>query len=120
MAKLSELSKDWDAWVNKRPAIKDLCTNYPPNLLYRLKSTGQRVTISSYNEAQTLTVSVTGEFNLIDFERDVFGVDPSDLEECELPDEDEELGVTQTPEETLQQINVLRALNGLPPLEETI
>ncbi len=121
MSKIGKLQPGWKAWVDSRPAvIQVLCKQLPPNLLYRMKDTDQRVTIVSYNEAGTVTVAVTGEFNLVDFEREVFGVSPDNLEECDLPEKGEELGVTQTPEETLQQINMLRALHGLPPIEETL
>ena len=121
MSEISELLPSYFKWLKTRPrVIRDLAKRLPPNLLYRLKGTGQRATIYSYNENGTLTVSITGQYNLIDFEREVFGIPPEELEECSLPTEDEELGVTQTPEETLQQINLLRAFNGLLPLEEIL
>jgi hypothetical protein len=37
-------------------------------------------------------VDVTGEYNLVAFERRVFGIKPEDLEECDLPGLHEPLG----------------------------
>lgn len=83
----------WDQWLESRPAIiLDLATRFPPTKLYRLRSTDQRVTIHSYSEDGTLTVNCTGQFNRILFSRRVFGILPEDLEECDLPGPDEELG----------------------------
>jgi hypothetical protein len=81
------------AWVSQRPArVRDLIQKYgfEPWKLYRLKSSNQRVTIYSYQEPKdgspvTLKVNVSGEFNLVAFERTVFGIPPDDLEECDLP-----------------------------------
>lgn len=114
MAKVNELTEDWYEWVASRPpVVKALCEKYPPNILFRLKSTGQRCTVYSYNEAGTLTVSVTGQYNLIDFSRNVFGIAPEDLEECDLPAEDEEVGETETEEETEQKLALLRAYHQM-------
>ena len=33
----------------------------------------------------TLKVTVSGQFNAVAFERQVFGIKPEDLEECDLP-----------------------------------
>jgi hypothetical protein len=84
---------EWNAWVASRPrVIQELCQRLPPNLLYRLKSSGHRVMILSYSESGTVTVSVTGKYNRVTFDREVFGIKPEDLEECELPEEGEPLG----------------------------
>lgn len=61
-----------------------------------MKSTGHRVFPLSYSEDGTVTVAVTGQFNFTVFERQVFGVSPDDLEECDLPTEDEILGAVIT------------------------
>lgn len=99
MAKLdewtAEQAQEWADWVATRPEIvQDMCKKFPPNRLYRLSPNGNRVTIYSYSEDGTMTVSVTGEFNRVVFSRNVFGIKPEDLEECDLPDEGENLGDT--------------------------
>ena len=96
MAKCKELidQAGWDAWVASRPpVIQELCALLPPDNLYKMKSTGRRVTIVSYAENRTITVAVTGDYNLVALERQVFGINPDDLEECDLPGDDEQLGV---------------------------
>lgn len=83
----------WAEWVKGRPpVIQAMCERFPPGRLYRLKPTGQRVTMHSYNESGTVTVEITGEYNLVDFNRQVFGINPDDLEECDLPAAGELLG----------------------------
>lgn len=74
-------------WAETRPPlIRDLIARFPPNRLYLLKSSGNRVTIYSYSEGGTMSVFVTEEFNaFLFFNRIVFGVPPEDLEECDLP-----------------------------------
>ena len=57
-----------------------------------MKSTGHRVTMYSYSENGTVTVNVTGDYNVVVFERQVFGISPDDLEECDLPAPGEFLG----------------------------
>jgi hypothetical protein len=86
MAKLFEISPEQRAWLDSRPpVIKAMTDRWPPNLLYRLKTTDQRVTLYSYSEGGTVTVDVTGDFNLHIMDVQVFGIDPNDLEECDLP-----------------------------------
>lgn len=94
MAKISELDVDgWNAWVSTRPAaVQDLCKRLPPDRLYLLKTSNRRVTLYSYSEDGTVTVNVTGEYNMVTFSRQVFGINPDDLEECDLPADDEPLG----------------------------
>lgn len=100
MAKVNELDEaSWNEWVATRPlVVQELCRRLPPDRLYLLRSTGQRVTLVSYNESGTVTVRVSGEYNVVMFEREVFGVNPDDLEECELPDGNESVGVRYTEE----------------------
>lgn len=50
------------------------------------------MTICAYSEDGTVRVNITGEYNRILFSRQVFGVSPDDLAECDLPGPDEELG----------------------------
>lgn len=83
----------FNAWLVGRPAIiQALAARIPPDRLYCIKSTGQRVTLHSYSEGGTVTVNVTGQYNLCAFDTQVFGLNPDNLEECDLPGPDEELG----------------------------
>ena len=94
---------DWDEWLASRPeGIRNLALNFPPNRLFLLKSTGQKVSPTSYNESGTITVLVSGDFNLVSFERRVFGIAPEDLEECDIPKEP--AGVLFTQEEEINRI----------------
>lgn len=101
---------DWETWFRGRPGmIQSLAQRFPPYNLYRLKSTGQRCTIYSYNEGGTLTVAVTGQWNQVMFDRHVFGVAPENLEEAELPGPDELHGTVLTdPEEIATFVNLTR------------
>ncbi len=84
----------FDDWLSGRPGvIQDLGRRFRPNRLYKMASTGHRVYPLSYSEDGTLTVAVTGEYNLLAFGREVFGIKPEDLEECDLPESGEPLGV---------------------------
>lgn len=100
MAKIHELNQpEWDEWVAARPeSIRRMCHAYPPNLLYRMGDSRHRCTIYSYHENGKVTVSVTGQYNAVAFARNVFGIDPESLVECDLPGDDEVLGevCTQT------------------------
>lgn len=104
MAKIAELNIElWDEWVSTRPpVVRDLCLRYPPDRLYRL-NTGQRVEIIAYNEDGTITVDVNMFWNYLVFERRVFGVNPTDLEECDLPKDDEVLGAALTDEHAIKE-----------------
>lgn len=95
--------KAWDSWVSTRPPIiKDLCKRFPPYKLYHLKSSGHRVTLHSYSENGTITVNVSGEYNAVMFDRQVFGIKPEDLEECDMPRTDEAIGTVLTQEEDVK------------------
>lgn len=101
MAKIAELTdpEAWEEWVSTRPpVVQGLCRKYPPDRLYFLKPPGQRVTIVSYNENGTVTVNVSAQWNCLVFEREVFGIDPNDLEECDLPRETDLTGAMLTEE----------------------
>lgn len=82
-------------WVAARPeVIRKMIAdhNLQFDTLYRRKSNDKRVILHSFNEDGTVTVSVICEYNPETmlpggiFNRHVFGVDPADLEECDLPD----------------------------------
>ncbi len=101
MAKWMEWTEEqeagWAEWVSTRPSvIQEMCALLQPNRLYLLKQSGHRVTILSYSEDRTVTVAVTGEYNAIAFDRQVFGIKPEDLEECDLPAPDERVGTAIT------------------------
>lgn len=107
----AEQERLWAEWLASRPArVRTVADQFEPWSLYRMKSTGHRVTVCSFFEGDpvTLSVNVTGEFNAIAFERCVVGVDPSDLEPCELPDPDEALGAALTDQEVEENIDALR------------
>ena len=88
-----EQEENWREWVSSRPdSVRKNAERLPPWELFLMKSTGQRVTVYSYSEDGTVTVNVTGEFNAVMFDRQVFGIDPNDLEPCELPPGDDFLG----------------------------
>jgi len=89
---LEEQEPYWSEWLVEQPStIRALIARYPPNRLYRMAD-GQRVTIVGYRDDGTVTVDVSGEFNLVTFERCVVGVNPAKLVECDLPDADELVG----------------------------
>lgn len=98
---LGEIEK----WLAGRPPIiQKLARDFPPHKLYRLKTGGQRVTISSINENCTFTVSVRADFNLVGATRGVFGIKPEDLEECDLPEDGETVGTANLSVEEVKAI----------------
>ena len=113
MAKIAELAGPaaWEEWVSSRPpVVQELCRRYPPDRLYSMKPHGQRVTLVSYSEKGTVTVDVSAQWNFVTFERQVFGVNPANLEECDLPADDELTGAVLTAErEVRSYCEVLRA-----------
>jgi hypothetical protein len=56
----------------------------------------------SYFEDGTVKVSITGEYNKLVFDREVFGIKPEDLEECELPNDNELCGTLLTLKEDVE------------------
>lgn len=111
MAKHGEMDEKMFAeWVATRPdCIKELIAKLPPDRLYLLKSSNHRVTIYSYNEDGTVSVSVSGDYNRVIFERNVFGVKPEDLEECDLPSDDEPVGAILTDDNDIDRmVDIMR------------
>lgn len=106
MAKILDIDPaEWEQWVSARPpAVQKMCRRFPADRLYRLKSSGHRVTISSYAEDGTVTVAVSGLYNAVIFERCVFGIDPDSLEECDLPDPNEQLGALLTDDADIERM----------------
>lgn len=89
--------EEYAKWLSDLPPhIQETAKKYPPTRLYRNKETGQRVTIISYENDGTCTVFVAAKFNACAFERRVFGVPMTDLEECDLPGPDEKVGAVLT------------------------
>ena len=85
----------FDKWVATLPQIcQDVAKRIRPDTLYRLGETGQRVYPLSYAEDGTITVAVDSRFNFItSFERQVFGINPDDLTECDLPGPNDPVGM---------------------------
>ncbi len=107
--------KGWKTWVQKRPPnVRAVAERFELWSLYRMAPTGSRVTIASFGEAEdgtvTLTVTISAQFNMVMFERNVFGVNPDDLTPCELPAADEPLGAMMTPQDVDDNMDVLRQL----------
>lgn len=94
MAKIKEINEtEWKEWIESRPLIiQEMAKKVKPSHLYKLKSTGQRVTPYSYSEKGTVNVFVSGKYNMVTFERLVYGINPDDLEECEIPSASECVG----------------------------
>jgi hypothetical protein len=89
----AEQRANWDQWVASRPDIvRELATKFPGDRLYRIKKSGDRGTIASYSENGTMTLIVDGTYCRVLFGKNVFGLHPDDIEECDLPGPDEQLG----------------------------
>ncbi len=98
-----EDEEGWQEWVESRPpCVRELIKQLPPDRLYRLDGDGHRVLIHSYNEDGTVCVDVSGDYNFVIFERSVFGVNPADLEECDLPSANEPCGVALTDDQQVE------------------
>lgn len=117
MAKYYEPTEDetktYYEWVATRPlVVRAVAMRFLPWELYRMKSSGHRVTPYSFDEELdgrvTLTVAVTGRFNAVAFERRVFGISPDDLEPCEIPNDGEIVGAALTQEEAHEMIDEIR------------
>jgi hypothetical protein len=111
-----EQEAQWQEWLASRPeSVREVAKRFEPWSLYRIKTGGQRVTIHGFNvdkEGQvTLTVCITGEFNLISFERQTFGISPDDLEPCDLPLAHEPVGALLTEQTDIDDfIDVIKQL----------
>jgi hypothetical protein len=88
--------REWCA--SRPPNVRVVAERFTPWELFRL---GQhRVIVRSFHEepdgSVSLAVIVSGEFNRVVIERQVFGIDPAELTPCELPGPDEPVGVFLT------------------------
>lgn len=96
-------------WGKSRPEpVRSMAERFEPWSLYRLKSTGERVVVTSFLDDGTLTVVVSGRFNRVIFERSVFGIDPDDLEPCDLPGPHEVVGSELSHNEVADNIDAIR------------
>lgn len=96
--------KSWAKWKAARPEIvRRLADRFEPWSLFRMKGTGQRVVVVGFYEDGTLRVIVSGRFNRVPFDCGVFGVDPENLEPCDLPGPHEELGAILTDEDDIRE-----------------
>ena len=104
----------WQAWLAERPAhVRAVAERFDPWSLYRLRTTGHRVMIMSFCEHWgriTVTVGVTAKFNRLLHERQVFGIDPADLEPCDLPRPDEPVGAMLTQAEVHANLEELEEI----------
>lgn len=88
----------WNTWLNDRPPnVKAVASRFAPWVLYKLKATDQRVFVTEFDEHDdgkvTCVVGVSKKYNLVLRERLVFGIDPDDLTECDLPTTGELIGI---------------------------
>ncbi len=94
--------KDWDRWADgKSPIVRELHARFDPNVLYRYAETGQRCTVTAFLETGTVNINISGRYNKVDVNKTIQNVDPSMLEECDLPGPDEELGTKYTKQEDI-------------------
>jgi DNA primase large subunit len=99
---------EWNEWVASRPdRVREVAEKFDPWSLYLLKSSGHRVKLHSFQESVkdgsvTITVLVLGQWNKIAFERNVFGIKPDELEPCELPGPEVEVGTVLNTAEEVQ------------------
>jgi len=115
MEPTAEQEAGYRAWVASRPdAVRLVAEQFDPWSLYRLKTSGHRVTVASFGEGEdgsvTLTVNVLADYNLVMFERQVFGIAPTDLEPCDLPRPDEVIGAALSQHEVTQNLDALRVI----------
>lgn len=110
-----EMKTHWAEFVASRPdAVRKVAEKFNPWTLYRIGEEGNRVTLYSLSEHEdgsvTMTVNVTGQFNFVIHERQVFGINPEDLKECDLPTNDEITGALLSGEQVDENIDALRVM----------
>lgn len=87
---------EWGQWLKDRPeTIRDLALRFPPNGLFRIKASKHYCVINSFMEDGTVTVRVTCAFQMLAFDRVVFGLKPDELEPAPLPEKGVRIGCTQ-------------------------
>ena len=107
--------RGWREWVAERPAnVRAVAERFDPWSLYLMKSSDHIVSVVSFGEADdgevTLTVNVSGDYNVVLFEREVFGVDPDDLVPCDPPAANAATGALLSGDEVDANLDQLRVL----------
>lgn len=97
MAKIRELTPEEQtqhrAWADDLPPnVREVASSYPHDRLCRIRD-GSKVAILAYATDGTVTIGISSRFNRVFFERQVFGVPPSELTECDLPGPGEPVGL---------------------------
>lgn len=112
-----EQEDDWRRQVmsmSPELAAAAVANTLDPWTLYRMSSTGDRCTLQSLYLVEgggvQVTVAVTGEFNAVPFDRQVFGVDPAELTPCELPHPAALTGRVLTTAQVDDNIDLLRVM----------
>jgi hypothetical protein len=105
----------WNAWVAERPEkVRKVAERFDPWSLCRLKPNGERVSVLGFGETEdgevTVKVNISGEYNRVLFERQVFGIDPDDLEPCDLPTSDEKTGALMSQDQVEDNIDMINAM----------
>jgi hypothetical protein len=109
-----QMQDEWSSWVEERPAcVREVARRFAPWKLYRMKDTGHRVLVSAFDESKSsgivsCRVIVSGQFNAVSFERQVFGIDPNNLEECDLPSPSEPVGALLSQDQVVENIDEIR------------
>lgn len=117
-----EKERVYQEWLASRPAhVREVAARFRPWILYKMGD--HRVTVYSFGEkldgSVSLTVNVSAQYNFVAFERSVFGIDPSELTECDLPGPEEPVGALFTQEEVHENIDVIRGMMGVHPKKES-
>lgn len=86
-----EQTQAWAKWLVEHAEVRELAEKYPPNYIYRLKTTGQLVILRSYCENGEVSIVVPVVLNAWPLAtKHVFGINPDDLEFFEGTMEDAE------------------------------
>lgn len=105
-----ETIAEWEQWLADRPPdIQEIAKRFRPWKLYRLSTTGQRVTVIGFDEMEDGTcavkICVLARWNFLFFEKGVFGINPDDLEECDLPGFGDKVGFVLGREPTDEEVD---------------
>lgn len=101
----------WRKWVGGLPPIaRATAAKLDIWTLYRMKDTGQRATIAAIQDDGKVRVDITGQYNMVMFDRSVFGIDPGNLEPCDVPGILERTGVILSDDEVEANKDILRVI----------
>jgi mRNA-degrading endonuclease RelE of RelBE toxin-antitoxin system len=84
-----DLAAVYQKFRDRPQHVRDLLNRLDLFELYKLRTTGYRVVICAIEDDASVTVSVPRQYNETMYDGMLFGVDPDDLEPCELPGEHE-------------------------------